>query len=48
MTLCASPMGQLLYEHLGFDQLATEVVRVEGEEETLESTVMVWLSDRAQ
>jgi hypothetical protein len=41
-------MGRLLYEHLGFVQLATEVVCVESEEETLESTVMVWLSDRAR
>ncbi|KAK4207236.1 acyl-CoA N-acyltransferase [Rhypophila decipiens] len=40
-TLCASPMGRFLYEHLGFQTIATEVVQVEGEEETLESTVMV-------
>lgn len=40
VTLCASPMGQLLYQHLGFKQLATEVVRVEGEDETLTSSVM--------
>ncbi|KAJ5611891.1 Acyl-CoA N-acyltransferases (Nat) [Penicillium herquei] len=41
VTLCASPMGQLLYEHLHFEKIATEVVQVEGEDETLESTVMV-------
>ena len=41
VTLCASPMGQLLYQHLGFKQIATEVVRVVGEEETLTSAVMV-------
>ncbi|KAL8952551.1 MAG: hypothetical protein Q9222_001541 [Ikaeria aurantiellina] len=40
VTLCASPMGQLLYEYLNFEQIASEVVQVEGEEETLTSTVM--------
>ncbi|KAK0739496.1 hypothetical protein B0T21DRAFT_247758, partial [Apiosordaria backusii] len=33
VTLCASPMGQFLYEYLGFRNIATEVVQVEGEEE---------------
>ena len=37
VTLCASPMGQLLYQH----QIATEVFRVVGEDETLTSAVMV-------
>ena len=41
VTLCASPMGQLLYKRLQFEEIATEVVRVEGEEETCISTVMV-------
>ena len=41
VTLCASPMGQLLYEHLKFTKIATEIVRVEGEEEILSSAVMV-------
>ncbi|KAG9228104.1 hypothetical protein BJ875DRAFT_500994 [Amylocarpus encephaloides] len=40
--LCASPMGRVLYKHLGFEEIASEVVQVEGEEETLTSTVMVW------
>ncbi|GJC77406.1 acetyltransferase [Colletotrichum liriopes] len=40
VTLCASPMGQLLYAHLKFHKFATEVVQVEGEEEILESAVM--------
>ncbi len=42
VTLCASPMGRLLYEHLGFENIASEIVQVEGEEETLTSTVMVY------
>ena len=42
VTLCSSPMGRLLYEHLKFKKIATEVVQVDGEEETLESTVMVF------
>lgn len=41
VTLCASPMGRLLYEHLKFGTIATERVQCEGEEEVLESTVMV-------
>ncbi|KAM7183033.1 acyl-CoA N-acyltransferase [Rhypophila sp. PSN 637] len=41
VTLCASPMGRFLYEYLGFQTIATEVVQVEGEEETLGSTVTV-------
>ena len=42
VTLCASPMERFLYEHLGFEKIAAEVVQVEGEEETLTSTVMVY------
>ncbi len=41
VTLCASPMGQFLYAHLRFEKIATEIVRAEGEEETLASAVMV-------
>ena len=41
VTLCASPMGQLLYEHLKFEKIDTEVVRVEGEKEILRSAVMI-------
>lgn len=42
VTLCASPMGKFLYEHLKFKTLGTELVQVEGEEEILESTVMAY------
>lgn len=42
VTLCASPMRQLLYKQLGFETIAIEVVQWEGEEESLESTVMVF------
>ncbi|KAJ8061978.1 hypothetical protein OCU04_009761 [Sclerotinia nivalis] len=42
VTLCASPMGCFLYEYLGFEKIASEVVQVEGDEETLTSTVMVY------
>lgn len=42
VTLCASPMGRFLYEHLHFKLMAIEIVQVEGEEETLESAVMVY------
>lgn len=40
-TVCASPMGQLLYTHLQFKQIATEVVQVKGERETLIMPVMI-------
>jgi GNAT superfamily N-acetyltransferase len=42
VTLCASPMGRFLYEHLHFKVIAIEVVQVEGEKETLKSAVMVY------
>jgi GNAT superfamily N-acetyltransferase len=42
VTLCASPMGRFLYQYLGFEKIASEVVQVEGDEETLTSTVMVY------
>lgn len=45
VTLCASPMGRLLYEHLGFEKIASEVVQVEGEEQTLTSTVMIMIPE---
>jgi len=40
-TLCASPMGQLLYKHLGFETIATEVVQLQREEESLVNSVIV-------
>jgi hypothetical protein len=42
VTLCASPMGSFLYEYLGFEKIASEVVQVESEEETLTSRVMIY------
>lgn len=42
VTLCASPMGELLYKHLEFEKIATEVVRIDGEEESVASAVMVY------
>lgn len=41
VTVCASPMGKLLYSYLGFEKIATEAVQIKDEEETLESVVMV-------
>jgi GNAT superfamily N-acetyltransferase len=41
VTVCASPMGRLLYAHLGFRVIATEEVRVDDEEEVLRTTIMV-------
>ncbi len=41
VTLCASPMGQFLYNYLNFEKIATEVTQVEGEDETLTCAVMV-------
>lgn len=40
ITAFASPMGKLLYEHLGFDELATECIQIDGEEEKLTFSVM--------
>lgn len=40
-TLCASPLGELLYRHLDFKKIGTEVVQVDDEEEKLLSAVMV-------
>jgi hypothetical protein len=41
--MCKSD-GAILYEHLNFEKIATEVVRVEGEEEALTSMVVVCAS----
>ncbi|KAF7591798.1 hypothetical protein BBP40_001069 [Aspergillus hancockii] len=35
------PMGHLLYKHLGFEKIADEDIQVNGEEETLTSTVVM-------
>lgn len=35
VTVLGSPMGTLLYQHLGFKLLGTEVAQVEGEDEKL-------------
>lgn len=35
VTLFSSPMGQLVYTHLGFKLVGTVIVQVEGEEEKL-------------
>jgi GNAT superfamily N-acetyltransferase len=41
VTLCASPMGRLLYEHLKFVVIGTETIQVEDEEDSFSSAVMV-------
>lgn len=41
VTVCASPLGTFLYAHLGFDDIGTEVIQAEGEEESFSSAVMV-------
>lgn len=40
VTVFASPMGRLLYAHLGFQDVATEYIQVEDEEDKLTFTVM--------
>lgn len=42
VTLCASPMGEMLYKHLDFEKIATEVVRIHDEEESVASAVMIY------
>ncbi|KAK7703215.1 hypothetical protein SLS64_009191 [Diaporthe eres] len=42
VTLFASPMGQKLYTHLGFDYLGTVPVQVEGEDEKLSIGAMIY------
>jgi GNAT superfamily N-acetyltransferase len=42
VTLFASPMGRLLYEHLGFDVRGTVIVQVKGEEEKLTIKAMAY------
>ncbi|KAF2970783.1 hypothetical protein GQX73_g2844 [Xylaria multiplex] len=41
VTVCASPMGQLLYENLKFVVVGTEVIQAEDEEDSFSSAVMV-------
>ncbi|RGP65320.1 acyl-n-acyltransferase [Fusarium sporotrichioides] len=41
LTLCATPMGKLLYLALGYESLGKIVVQVEGEEERVEQDAMV-------
>lgn len=41
VTVAASPTGKFLYTHLRFQVIEVEVIRVNGEEETLETTIMV-------
>ncbi|KAK7414947.1 hypothetical protein QQX98_006272 [Neonectria punicea] len=41
VTVCASPQGELLYVHLKFERIGTEVIQAADEEESFESAVMV-------
>ncbi|KAG8158244.1 hypothetical protein KVR01_012005 [Diaporthe batatas] len=41
VTLAATPMGKFLYASLGFQVIGVEVIRANGEEESLETTMMV-------
>jgi ribosomal protein S18 acetylase RimI-like enzyme len=36
LTVLASPMGKLLYEHLGYKQVGTEKVQAKGEDYTFD------------
>ena len=40
VTVFATPMGELLYCHLGFNKLATEEIQGEAEEEKVTLSVM--------
>ncbi|RYO97405.1 hypothetical protein DL765_011249 [Monosporascus sp. GIB2] len=40
-TVCASPLGKLLYAHLKFGVIGTEVIQAEGEEDSFSTAVMV-------
>ena len=42
MTVAASPMGRLLYSHIGFEDIAEEVVEAEDEDEKVTTTMMVY------
>lgn len=42
VTVCSSPLGKLLYAHLKFEVKGTEVIKVEGEEDSFSSAVMVY------
>jgi predicted N-acetyltransferase YhbS len=41
VTVCASPLGALLYVHLKFVDIGTEVIQVEDEQDSFSSAVMV-------
>ncbi|KAK1081429.1 hypothetical protein LTR33_004692 [Friedmanniomyces endolithicus] len=40
VTVFASPMGELLYSHLGFSRIATKIVQVDDEPQKLTSAIM--------
>jgi len=42
VTVCASPLGALLYAHLKFKDIGTEVIQAEGEEDFFSSAVMLF------
>jgi hypothetical protein len=42
VTLFSSPMGLMLYARLGFKEVTTVHVQVEGEEEAIDLPAMVW------
>lgn len=46
VTVFASPMGRLLYAHLGFEDIATEFIQVDDEEDKLTFTVMEYDTKR--
>lgn len=41
VTVCASPLGQLLYARLKFNVIGTEMIQAEGEEGSFSSAVMI-------
>ena len=41
VTVCANPLGKLLYAYLKFVDIGIEVIQVEGEEDSFSSAVMV-------
>lgn len=46
ISVFASPMGEKLYAHLGFKELAVVVVQVKGEEEKVSITAMLYTERR--
>lgn len=48
ISVFASPMGKLLYTHLGFEELGVVVVQVEGEEEKLIIPAMLYEPSRGK